>query len=270
MPDNKNNQQDSLTLESYILNPMGKNNAVLNAATREMMKKIYMNKFDNLMVREKGRMEYHLYTDQKKNQYWAHIKIPSETVEKFYYDIVFKFYNSAENSSQKDLFKWNVQFFSNDPAFVYTYAHTFINKNYFIKELSSKMSKEAIKSEAKEKNPNDNVGYVKTIYFAYLFLQNRNFNKIGRFENEATPLIAKELLSNVMPADEKINLRQEEGRHVSKRKKKTLTQDQLRNIKKVTGNNLNLGGRVNVTTTNRIKTIKSSINTKGVKTTKRK
>jgi hypothetical protein len=132
------------------------------------------------------------------------------------------------------------------------------------------MSKEAIKSEAKEKNPNDNVGYVKTIYFAYLFLQNRNFNKIGRFENEATPLIAKDLLSNVMPADEKINLRQEEGRHVSKRKKKTLTQDQLRNIKKVTGKDLNLGGRVNVTTTNRVKTIKSSINTKGIKTTKRK
>jgi hypothetical protein len=132
------------------------------------------------------------------------------------------------------------------------------------------MSREAIKAEAKEKNPNDNVGYVKTIYFAYLFLQNRNFNKIGRFENEATPLIAKELLSNVMPADEKINLRQEEGRHVSKKKKKTLTQDQLRNIKKVTGNNLNLGGRVNVTTTNRVKTIKSSINTKGIKTTKRK
>ena len=41
-----------------------------------------------------------------------------------------------------------VKFFSNDPAFVYTYAHTFMEKEIFVDELKDRMSKIAVKKAA--------------------------------------------------------------------------------------------------------------------------
>ena len=36
------------------------------------------------------------------------------------------------------------------------------------------MSEKAIKEKAHLKNPGQNVGYVKTLYFAYLFMKEKN------------------------------------------------------------------------------------------------
>lgn len=258
----------AMTFEQYILNPMGKNNAVLNGAARELLRKQYIHKFDNLMIREHGAMTYHLYIDNTNNQYWAHIKVPSETVEHFYYDVVLKFFIDASKGGNNNLFEWNIQFYSNDPAFVYTYAHVFIDKEYFIPELKSRMSKEAIKEVATQKNPNANVGYVKTIYFAYLLMQNRKLNKLNRFEAEAQKLSMRNLLNEVMPADEKIASRQEEGKKVSHRKKKNIDKQTLRNIQRVAGKDADLS-RLQVRTTKKVNSIKSTNNIKNVKTTKR-
>lgn len=259
-------QKNILSLKQYILNPMGKNNAVLNAMSRELWRKSYKAKFDNILLREKGIITYHLYKS-KNNQYWAYIKIPSEEVSNFYYDVVLKFFIDASKGGENDLFEWNVQFFSNDPAFVYTYAHVFYENDLLIPELKSKMSKIALKEAAKIKNPDGVVGYVKSLYFAYLVLENRKFNKINRFESECQPLVGKDLLKEIMDADEKIALRQEEGKGISHKRIKKVDQDLARKIKRVAGQNVNFG-RYNVTTTKKVKSIKSGVTT--TKTVKKK
>lgn len=209
-----------MTLEQYILNPMGKNNAVLNATTREIIRSNYMKKFDAVLLRENGKIDYNLYYDKKNNAYWAHIKVPSEIVKNFYYDVVFKFTatQSVEEGGE-NLFKYNVNFFSNDPAFVYTYAHVFIKNEIFISELTKKMSKQAVKKDAVEKNPTHDVGYVKAIYFAYLYMVNKKINKVSRFTAEAKPFNLANLLKDIEDADIKIAKRQEEG--AKKEKKRT-------------------------------------------------
>jgi hypothetical protein len=270
MADNKDNIQN-FTYEDYILNPMGKHNAVLNAATREYMRAVYTSKFDNVLLKEHGKIEYHPYIDKNKNQYWIHIKVPSEKVEKFYYDVVIKFYIDASKGGQNDLFKWNVQFFSNDPAFVFTYAHVFLEKNLFVRELQSKMSRKAIKDAAKEKNPENNVGYVKALYFAYLIMQNKSLNKIHKFEAEAEPLAPRKLLAEIMPADEKIEARIEEGKHISSKKKITLDQSTINAMQKAAGGKANFkDSRIQVATTKKVKSIKSVNSTKTTKRTKKK
>ena len=262
-----------MTLEQYILNPMGKNNAVLNASMRELMRKQYMHKFDNILLRENGKIEYYLYKDSKSNTYWAHIKVPSETVKKFYYDVVLKFSaNQSTDGAGDDLFKYNVEFYSNDPSFVYTYAYVFRTNDLFIKELSSKMSKKALKQAPTEKNPGNNIGYVKAIYFAYLVMQNRKLNKKSKFTDESKPLDPKLLLSMIEEADEKIAKRQEEGKHVSKRKKVRIEdKDIQKRFLQTTKGSSDLG-RLEVTTTKRVGTIKNSNvkSTKTVKTIKKK
>ena len=209
-----------MTFEQYISNPMGKNNAVLSASVRESIRKDYTERFNRLLLRENGKIDYTLYRNDSTNVYYIHIKIPSETVENFYYDIVIKFSaNASIKDNGRDLKYYNIQFYSNDPAFVFTYAHTFIKNGLFIKELLPKMSKEAIKTKAKEKNPYDINGYVKTIYFAYLYMNQKGlFNKIHYLT--AKPFNLKELLNNIEDADNKIEDRQTKGKSKDKKKKK--------------------------------------------------
>jgi hypothetical protein len=235
------------------------------------MRAMYTSKFNNVLLKEHGKIEYNLYILKNQNQYWAHIKVPSEKVENFYYDVVLKFYIDASKGGTGDLFKWNVQFFSNDPAFVYTYAHVFLDKEIFVKELRSKMSKEAVRDAAKEKNPENNVGYVKSLYFAYLIMENKGINKVRKFEAEAKPLVPRELLQDIMPADEKIALRQEEGKKISSKKKIVVDKDTYSKMQKAAGGNLNTrNSRLQVQTTKRVKSIKSVNSTKTTKISKKK
>ena len=230
-----------MTFEEYIKNPMGKDNAVLNNISREAMRTVYTNKFDNILLRENNKITYYLAHDASNNIYWAYFKIPSETVKKFYYDVVVKFTADQKiKGAGRDLFKYNVRFYSNDPSFVFSYAYVFNKNDMFIPELSKKMSKEALKSKPKEKNKKELVGYVKTLYFAYLLMENRSLNKTSRFEAET--LTMKEFfhhLKKIVPADDMIQNRQERGKGVSKRKKISIDQKTARRIEKITGNVIN-------------------------------
>ena len=206
-----------MTLEQYILNPMGKKNAVLNATAREAIRSDCMKRYAQVMMREHSNIKFYLYQDSKHNKYVGHFRIPSETVNKFYYDVVLEF-TADENveESGTNLFKYNCRFFSNDPAFVYTYANVFNNDDLFITQLKPKMSKIALKQKPEEKNPSNVVGYVKTIYFAYLFMKARNMNNTVNFGSTASKLVYKDLLMNIEDADDKIKKRQEEGNRQSK------------------------------------------------------
>lgn len=266
-----------MTFEEYIKNPMGKNNAVLNNSSREFMRTVYKNKFDNIILRENNKVTYYLFNDSARNVYWAYFKIPSETVKKFYYDVIIKF-STDENikSGGKDLFKYNVQFYSNDPSFVFTYAYVFNKNKMFINELTNKMSKEALKSKPKEKNSKEIIGYVKTLYFAYLLMENRSLNKKIKFESECLNMsIFQSTFKNIMPADEMIELRQEKGKGVSKKKKTLISQNTKNNIEKITGKKVN-DDRFKVKGVKRTGKITNTINSKEinsklrVKQTKRK
>lgn len=257
-----------MTLEEYILNPMGKSNAVLSAAAREAQRKIYSSKFNNILLRENGKIDYFLYKG-KGAVYYVHVKIPSEVVKNFYYDVVLKFTGSDKlvaNSSGLD--KYEVQFYSNDPAFVYTYAYVFRKKGLFIPELAPKMSKKALKTPAHEKNPENMVGYVKSLYFAYLFMKQRGlFSKI-KFVS-APDINIKSLLSNIEDADSKIEKRQELGEKVSKRKKETISKSDYNKIKRMGVKDDSLSG-FNVTTTKKVGVVKNKAsNIKRTKSTKR-
>lgn len=245
-----------MTFDEYITNPMGRSNAVLSAGVREAQRKIYSSKFDNILLRENGKIDYNLYKG-KGDVYYIHIKIPSEVVENFYYDVVLKFTGSANlASSTTGLDKYQVQFFSNDPAFVYTYAYVFRKKGLFIQELSRKMSSKALRSPANEKNPENQVGYVKSLFFAYLFMKNRGlFSKIKYVG--APDFNLNVLLKDIEDADEKIQKRQDLGSKVSRRKKETISKSMLNKIERAGGNKGNSLQGINVATTKRTKVIKN-------------
>jgi len=209
-----------MTFKDYILNPIADSGAVIGATTREFMRTSYTKKFNDVLMRENGKLDYTMYHHRKENAYIIHLKIPSETVRKFYYDVVLRFTADASiKDAGRSLDMYNVQFFSNDPAFVYSYAHVFINRGLFVTDLSSKMSTKAKREAPKEKNPQNLVGYVKSFYFAYLFMQQRGLFKSYAW-GKAESYSKNKLLQVVENADEKIANRVDEGKKISRKKQR--------------------------------------------------
>lgn len=199
-----------MSFDDYIQNPMGKENAVIS--NRSMYRDLYKAKLDKILVRENGKIEHKCYSIGLK--YMCYLKIPSEVVPDFYYDVLIEFTPPKKLAHGGSLKDFNVKFYSNDPSFVYTFAHAFIKNKLFIEAYADKMSKEAIDRVAKEKNPNNQVGYVKSLYFAYLFMQSRGlFNKL-RYADPYSETVVKR---HIMHADEKIKARQEAASAKSKK-----------------------------------------------------
>lgn len=190
-----------MTLDEYINNPMGVKNAVFSQ--REMYRSLYADKLDKLYLREKGVIGFTVYKDKKG--YYIHFKIPSESAEGVYYDTVFQFYTTdTKVELESDIHNYKVKFYSNDPAFVYTFAYAFLQKDLFIKDLRNKLSKYTRKTPASTRNPDNQVGYVKSFYFAYLIMLNKDlFIKI-RLDSIAIDYSKSKLSNEVMDADDKI------------------------------------------------------------------
>lgn len=214
-----------MTLEEYIKNPMGKENAVFSQ--RYMFRDLYTDKFSKVMLREAGELQYRKFKSGE-TMYIIHMKIPSEVVPHFFYDVVMQF-NSTDPAAilSNSLKDYTVKFFSNDPAFVFTFAYSFNKNNMFITDLESKMSKQALTDRAVIKNPKNIIGYVKSIYFAYLYFKNHGFDK-KIYWTDAGAYDKNYFLSAIMPADQKIALREELGAKEKKAEKKPKVQAGMR------------------------------------------
>ena len=208
-----------MTFEEYIKNPLGKKSTVMT--NRNVYHLLYSSKWDTVMVRENGLIIYHLYIDN--DIYYAHLKIPSEVVPKFYYDVVARFSPTKENKKlgvqKSSLLDYDVQFYSNDPNFVFTFAHAFRRHDMLIKDLDNKMSVAAIKKKPTEKNPSDELGYVKSLYFLYLAMKKLNLFSKVKWEAEAKKYDKKVWLSTVTHADDKIRDRQKKGELIAKERR---------------------------------------------------
>lgn len=202
-----------MTYQEYINNPTGVGNSVMSY--RKMYEDLYHNKWDKVMVRENGKVDYTLYYDSKS--YYCHIKIPSEVVEDFYYDVVIKMIPDNK-SGFKSLKNCETHFFSNDPSFNYTFAYAFVKHKLHIPELESKMSKQAIHKKANEKNPDATIGYVKSLFFAFIAMENKGLFNPVKYKSEGKKFNKKILLSNIMDTEDCIEQRQELGEKARKKK----------------------------------------------------
>ena len=174
-----------ITLNSYINNPTGSRARMVGE--RQAAAATYTDKFEKLLLKSAGAIEYHLFrdaidparVDDKKpnsniDRYIIIIKIPSESVPRVVYDVAVEFYTrDTVYKKSTSLDQYYVKFFSNDPNFNFTYAYTFKKNRLIIDELMGKLDPKAMKEKPKVTNPNTQVGYVKSLYFAYLFIENR-------------------------------------------------------------------------------------------------
>ena len=208
---------DGMSFDGYIDNPSG-GQMITN---RQMYKELYTKKFDAILLREGGSVKFKVYHENNKfDTYYIHMKIPSEVVSKLYYDVVVQL--STRQSPKKvdsSLRNYMVRFFSNDPAFVFTFAHAFNKHDLFIKELEKPMSRSSLKSVAKERNPQDNIFYVKSLYFAYLTMERYSLFRRPVLDSMKQKFDKNLLIQSIVPAETMIKRRQIEGAKVEKEKR---------------------------------------------------
>jgi hypothetical protein len=132
-------------------------------------------------------------------------------IEDFYYDVVLQFSPAGLGKGlSTSISDYSIRFFSNDPSFMYTFTHAFYKNDLLIKDLMPRMSKTALRKNADEKNPDNQIGYVKVFYFAYLIMENKSlFSKI-RLDSMSIPYDKKKLLADVVDQDTKVTERQEQ------------------------------------------------------------
>lgn len=192
-----------MTFDEYIKNPAGKGASVIT--NRQMYQNMYQKQFDELLVKENGLIMYHLYVGT--DDYYIHLKIPSEITKNFYYDTIIRFYigsGKANVKMEKTLKNYDVQFYSNDANFVFTYCYAFNSRKMFPKDLNNKMSELALKQKAKIKNPRNELGYVKSLYFAYLEMKRGDLFTKSRWETLSTKYNKNVWNQTVDHADDKI------------------------------------------------------------------
>lgn len=191
----------NITFDSYINNPMGGRTHMVGQ--RQAAAAMYNEKFDKMLMQSAGLVNYHLFRNPE-DRYIIIIKIPSESTPQLFYDVAVEFHTKDDvNKKSNSLEGYWVRFFSNDPNFTYTYAYTFKKEKLIIPELEGKLDPKSMKEKPKVTNPNTLVGYVKSLYFAYLFITLRGLmNKLNWYG--APPINSGKMQNLVMATSSKL------------------------------------------------------------------
>ena len=226
---------DKMTFDEYISNPTGSRSRMVGE--KETARAVYNDKYNKMMLLCAGQINYILWKDEPR-RYVIYIQMPSESLKKLTYDVFIEFTATDDvefRIGKLDAYK--VRFFSNDPNFTFTYAYAFNKRGLIIPELVHKISPRALKEAPHTTNPNELAGYVKSIYFAYIFMKNKGlFNKLMWLD--AAPISKMPSWANqyVMDSDKKYLYAQnfqkvvKHGGRISKQDRATRLEKAARNV----------------------------------------
>ena len=220
---------DYITFPGYIKNPSG--SRAMMVGEKNLAQQLYTDKYNKMMLRVNGKIDYLLYK-KDNDRFIIYMKIPSESTETLFYDVVVEFF--TKDITQKSLNKldgYNIRMFSNDPNFIFTFAYVFYERGLIIPELKKKISKVALKTNPAKSNPNKVVGYVKSLYFAYLFMQSHGlFNKLNWMNAMTNLNAAKDIFEKAVTALAKSGLKVKlDSIHKAEKDSKELSNIERRN-----------------------------------------
>ena len=143
-----------------------------------------------------------------------------------------------------------------------------MKNDLLLEDLKSKCSKLALTKDPNQTNPYQTPGYVKVLYFAYLFMKSRNLFAKHMYDSYGKKYNHKELLNVIEHCDEKIAKREEAGKQQSveeRRAKKEENRREEREIISPSGNITKSSESKNVKRTTTSTTSKTTNKTKTVK-----
>ena len=196
------NNRVVLTFHQLVQNPTGKQSAYM--ASRERIKLDLESRYYKLLKKVKGNFNFNLYVD--KNNYLFHFKIPSEKFDDLFYDVLINFIPiDVENEKSNMLNNYSVKLFSNSPAFTFTYTYVLNMNGLLIPFIKSKCNKLALTKRPRIKNPVEQYGFEKSIYFASLFIKENKLLFKESLRQYTKSLNEKKILRSIKTDMEKLN-----------------------------------------------------------------
>lgn len=247
-----------MTLRQYIKNPSGTGASF--AGNRTALTSMYSLKFFKVLVDYNNKIEYTAIKDKQGN-FWCIMKIPSENIPRFFYDVIYKFSPvKAGDEHDTKLEDYKVQFFSNDPAFTYTFSYAYHKNGLTIPELEKKYSAEAISDKPKTTNPNLVINYAKILYFGYLTINKYKLTDKGKYKDGTVNL--KEITDAETKIAERVKQQKKYGTKTKRTTSKTTGKSTARGDR---GSSKTIGNTKRVGISKVSKSIRSTKSTGSVK-----
>lgn len=201
---------DIMTIEEYLTNPTGRSDsAMMFGAIRQKLDKEFS------ILQNAIRTQWY-FIDNKA--YIVHLKIPSSTQTRLFYDVLVEFKISAIRNGV-DYRKQPIRVFSNCPSFTYTYARVFYQQNLLIPWTAVKYDSKILGMDPDKRNPGKIINYEKSLYFAfrYLYKHAEYFRRI--IPSEARTITDQSTILNTIMSDQRVKQLFEKNKKYSQPKK---------------------------------------------------
>jgi hypothetical protein len=155
--------------------------------------------YDSLVLNKKIKLVEYAHEDE---EYYYHLKIPSESLKGEAYDVVIQFFKTdkwkVKLNQKDDLTFWYVQFYSNSPGFVYKYANLYYTYGYLISSFYGKMEEEFKHVSPIITNPEFRMCFDKSIYLACRYLYDTRLSNLVLFrKNFIKKVTLTQMLANI-------------------------------------------------------------------------
>ena len=157
-----------MTINQFLKNPAGHGSAA--GARRDIIIENLENRYHKLYKNAKRLFKMSVFTED--SNYFFIFNIPSETYykEKLVYDVVIQLIPMGSASRDLTLNRYAVKVFSNAPNFLFTYAYVYNKDDIIIDFLKDKVSELALTKPPEKRNPYQEYGFEKSVYFALLYI----------------------------------------------------------------------------------------------------
>lgn len=214
-----------MTARQFLSNPTGKGSATV--ARRDRIKLDMNNRYYSLYRKSKNKFNVRIF--QSNDNFYFVFKIPSEfySNENLTYDVVIEFSPPDSNAlNNTTLERYNIRFFSNSPNFMFTYAYIYQQDGMLIPWLKGKISNKALTEPPEVRNPREEYGFEKSVYFALLYIQ-ENPRLMRKSAKDMTTKSRSSIVSNIRTSNQKLKEYNEaKKKHIEKEKKRENRIDQ--------------------------------------------
>lgn len=165
-----------MNIQNYLINPMGKGSSVMMLSNaRKELDKQYIELYTKMSVK------WYILDDK---YYIAHVKVPSKSREKLWYDVLLEFdIDTMRDTSSSTINNANVRVFSNCPSFAYTYANVFNQNKDLIDWTRNKYPRDIITKKPEVRNPYGITSYERSLYFAIKYVLSNGRNYKAKIDN---------------------------------------------------------------------------------------
>jgi hypothetical protein len=201
-----------------------------------------------------------------------HIQVPTETEEtEFFWDVVIEVH--SDNDNAKEILSSPVQVFSNNPSFVFTYAHVANNEKLLVTWLKTKLPSTVYSTAPDTRNPVQQMGFEKIIYFAAQWILSRRLydQQVEPHEDLKVRAIAANIdsFADISTKYARLKKASAKARKQLKDANSAATAEEKKNLKNAIKKEANINsGRSLGKTSTRTKSVKKATSTRKVKSTK--